>query len=530
MPDLSQNAKSEDESGSPKLLIIDDDDLVLIVLRKLLEAENCVVEALTSPRVALAKIAETHYDAILCDMWTGDMTGMEFYQELRKDFPEYQRRVIFVTGDLVSEVSWEFIEERHLPYLLKPFSRSELHRKLQEMFGERLTSGAVDSKKSPWDGAERRRARRIQASMKVRIRRKKWEVGEPEIATTVNASRSGILIISDRQYRVGTELWVISPYNGWESDIEQAGFVTRVEELPEGKWHVGIALGDAAGAARLKFECSGEDTRRHHIVIATAEQASMSHYLPKTESMSQTEKEAHQLAQELAELKSTHDLVIDQRDHLADQETTLQRQLQELRSAKSLLDGKVGELHTEMESLRTDLAFMDDYRFQATHDSLTGVWNRAGIMDLLDGELLRARREGTQVGVLMADIDHFKNVNDVYGHPAGDAVLREVAKRVSASVRLYDYVGRYGGEEFLIVLPGCGTEAARHAERIRAEASCEPISTGQEMITVTLSLGAAVSSDGANNNVDALIRAADAALYRAKRAGRNRVETDSPET
>jgi diguanylate cyclase (GGDEF)-like protein len=157
-------------------------------------------------------------------------------------------------------------------------------------------------------------------------------------------------------------------------------------------------------------------------------------------------------------------------------------------------------------------------------DSLTHLWNRAAILDVLGRELARGRRTGEPVGVLMADVDHFKAVNDTHGHLAGDAALQEIARRLRASVRPYDAIGRYGGEEFLIVLSSCGTDAAsRIGEKIRSRVGLAPIELAAARMLVTMSLGVA-SSDATGMDPLALIAAADSALYRAKAGGRDRVE------
>ena len=126
-------------------------------------------------------------------------------------------------------------------------------------------------------------------------------------------------------------------------------------------------------------------------------------------------------------------------------------------------------------------------------------------------------------------MDNFKNVNDTYGHAAGDAVLREIASRLLGSVRSYDSVSRYGGEEFLVVLSGVGSEIAlARAEQIRRAVETRPIETSEASVHVTVSLGAVVSTDWDELNGEGLIREADAALYRAKKEGRNRVVLSRP--
>lgn len=163
----------------------------------------------------------------------------------------------------------------------------------------------------------------------------------------------------------------------------------------------------------------------------------------------------------------------------------------------------------------------EELRFQATHDALTGILNRGTILDLLHRELERAIRSKSTTGVMMLDLDHFKRVNDTYGHLAGDVVLKEVARCMSQAVRAYDLVARYGGEEFLIVLPGCDKDQLQEcAERIRSSIANTPVISGSELF-ITVSIGAVVAVLGTATQTE-ILAAADAALYEAKDSGRNR--------
>ncbi len=159
----------------------------------------------------------------------------------------------------------------------------------------------------------------------------------------------------------------------------------------------------------------------------------------------------------------------------------------------------------------------------ATTDALTELPNRRTVLRRLDEELARAERLSGVIGVIELDIDHFKLVNDTHGHPAGDEVLREVARRITSALREYDIAGRIGGEEFLIVAPSMDAEAlAALAERLRACTKGNPIAHGVNETVVTTSVGATLSRPG--DTAEALFARADSALYRAKEAGRNRVE------
>jgi diguanylate cyclase (GGDEF)-like protein len=171
------------------------------------------------------------------------------------------------------------------------------------------------------------------------------------------------------------------------------------------------------------------------------------------------------------------------------------------------------------------IAAREKLLFQATHDALTGISNRGVSLDALRRERSRQTRDSGTFAVVLLDIDHFKYVNDTHGHPAGDVVLTEAAQRIKSCIRPYDTLGRYGGEEFLIVLPAADALGAMCvAERIRDAVGAAPMATNAGEITITVSLGVAVSLGTNSFDAETLLQLADAALYRAKALGRNRVE------
>jgi len=171
------------------------------------------------------------------------------------------------------------------------------------------------------------------------------------------------------------------------------------------------------------------------------------------------------------------------------------------------------------------IAAREKLLYQATHDALTGISNRGVSLDTLRRERSRQLRENGSFAIILLDIDHFKYVNDTYGHLVGDAVLTETAQRIKTCIRPYDTLGRYGGEEFLLVLPAADAPGAVCvAERIRNAFDALPIASERGPIPITVSLGVAVSGEAATFDSESLLQMADEALYRAKQMGRNRVE------
>jgi two-component system cell cycle response regulator len=166
----------------------------------------------------------------------------------------------------------------------------------------------------------------------------------------------------------------------------------------------------------------------------------------------------------------------------------------------------------------------DEMHYKATHDDLTAIWNRSSILSLMRSELERSFREKQSTSILLCDVDHFKQVNDDYGHLIGDTVLREVAKRLKSAVRPYDAVGRYGGEEFLILLGHCGHSALEsRSEYVRKAIAASPIMAGGTELQISLSIGAVTCRQwDPSVPIERILARADDALYRAKAGGRNR--------
>lgn len=161
-------------------------------------------------------------------------------------------------------------------------------------------------------------------------------------------------------------------------------------------------------------------------------------------------------------------------------------------------------------------------REQATYDGLTKLLNRNAILEIINMEYERASRDNIPIGMIIIDIDHFKKINDTYGHQTGDDILEEVASRLKKGIRPYDNIGRYGGEEFLVVLPNCNmNEIVKVAERLRLQISGKKFKTRTKSLSVSISMGITVADYPYDKPPESLIKVIDNALYKAKDRGRN---------
>ena len=194
----------------------------------------------------------------------------------------------------------------------------------------------------------------------------------------------------------------------------------------------------------------------------------------------------------------------------------IQHLLKQKRQLESAVKRRTEDLEYEKaELLRTQ----EKMRQYAERDDLTGLWNHRIIMERLRQEVDRSERDRTPLTVILVDLDHLKNVNDTFGHPAGDLVLKEISSIIQRAVRNYDWVGRYGGEELMIILPGSSFVGARlRAEQLRMAVQAARIVDGELTLQITASFGVA---SGIPGDYEAIIQAADAALYKAKNSGRN---------
>ena len=459
---------------SSRVLVIDDDDLVLTTLNKMLKAEMFSVDVSVSAREALGRLPETSYDAIICDMWMPGMTGKDFYNQVKKEFPDYQGRIIFLTGDIASEATWDFIEEKRLPYLLKPVSQPELRRKLREVIGEELK---VPSKKGP----EHRRHRRLAMKANLRVQKKRCATGGPEITVVGNASKHGVYFVTDRQYGVGTEVLVSFPYSG-PGDLEQEGYVVRVDERSDGRRGVAVALGEAAAEARAALELSPEERHRQSVLTLAEPTAESPHRPSLVEQapevadlklrLDRERKEMRRLTDELADLKVSYERVASERDRLASEESDRDFRLRELTSARDSMGRVIEELNQQVRDLQGKLAAAGREQARQAELAVGAQQETAQVADLKK-ELDQVREEARQPAQELADLKavHEGVVQErdrlVTQESDHNSQLRELTSARDAASRLVEDL-KQQVQELQEKLAATEREQAEQAELARA--------------------------------------------------------------
>ena len=350
-------------SGNPaKILVVDDDETILTVVGKILHAAGFSTEVSLSASDALDLLCQSSYDAILCDMWMPGMTGSELYLKLEKEFPQYQSRTVFMTGDLVSEATWNFIEERNLPYVLKPIVPEDLVRKMTQLLGVKAMAPAPSAEATApvpqEEKQEHRRGRRVFMKATAWIRKTEVQQEDPEVAHIANASTAGLYFFTGRAYGVGMEVEVVFPYTGLV-DIKQKGYVVRVEERENGHRGVAIALGAAAAAVRAALKASVERTQGAAQLSPVSPRESRVEDVIRAADLrfqvAQARQQASFLALELADLKAIRQRAAGKGQAALDKKSP-GGELEELMATKALLHLVIDELQREIKAHRTEAA------------------------------------------------------------------------------------------------------------------------------------------------------------------------------
>ena len=226
-------------SDEIKILAVDDDEVTLMVLRKILEAEHYVADTAISATEAFDKLRKNRYDAVMCDIWMPGLDGKAFYEAIKRDFPSVRRKIVFMTADLVSEATWDFIDGQGLPYVLKPFDRALIVQRLTKVIGRRPAVPPAPTAKA-WNGDNRRNRRRIPLKSKVKIEPKR-PLANTHIGTMIDASIKGACFLCDRQYEIGNEVQFSYPYPD-DNALPQRGIVVSAKKQENGVWRIAVKI------------------------------------------------------------------------------------------------------------------------------------------------------------------------------------------------------------------------------------------------------------------------------------------------
>ncbi|HLG87643.1 MAG TPA: PleD family two-component system response regulator [Alphaproteobacteria bacterium] len=455
---------------SARVLVVDDLVPNVKLLAAKLQAEYFDVITALSGVEALEKVAQSPPDLILLDVMMPGMDGFEVCQRLKSDPKTTHIPIVMVTALSDTENRVRGLEAGADDFLTKPVNDIALFARARSLIRLKLTS-------DQW-----------------RLREKtSHQFGMMEEDRPITAEPAGnarVLLVEDGRPVVERIVSTLARDQDEVVVARTAGeAMVRVEDMPGYDLiMVSLLLAEEDGL-RLCSQLRSREVSRQIPILLLAD-----------------EHEMKRVAKGLELGANDYILRPIDRNELA---ARVRSQIRQKRYQDRLVSNYAASLS------------------MALTDGLTGLFNRRYVMGHLDRLLARSGEAKKHFAVLMFDIDHFKRVNDTYGHAGGDDVLKEFAHRISRHMRNFDLVARIGGEEFLAILPDTDLATARMvAERLRSVVADEPMPCGQDnKVTVTTSIGITIAGD-VQEPVDAILKRADAGLYRAKREGRDRVETE----
>lgn len=486
---------TDDTNLSPTrdILVVDDSPDNLMLLTDMLEAIGCKVRSASGGEMALRSIQAKIPDLIMLDIRMPDLDGYEVCSRLKASEETRDIPIIFLSGlgDPMDKV--KAFGVGGVDYILKPFDLNEVLARVQTHLSIQSMQQRLKEQNIQLRTAKEQLERRVQ-------------------------QRTKALKESENRYH---NLFQTAAISMWEEDftaVKAAIDAIKAEEsvdnfrkyLSENPEFVSEAAGMVSilDINQSTLEMYGAKNKEELLVSLDRI------FLPESFVIFAEELIA------IAEGKSRFKAESITQNLQGERMNTL------ITIAFPAEDGAWNNVPVSMVDITDRKRMEEQLKYQAVHDPLTGVYNRNMLERQMMDEVYRAARYNHSLSVFMLDIDHFKNINDTYGHGVGDIVLRDLASRIKDSIRKPDYVARYGGEEFVVILPETSLHKARElAERLRNQVANYAITIKEDQIlNLTISIGVATYPEHTESPQN-LLEAADKAMYVAKRQGRNRVQT-----
>ncbi len=463
-----------------KILVIDDSDAIRTILRNMLVSEGYDVVVASDGEEGLARAKEERPDLVITDVLMPGMDGFQLLQAIRNDEDLWDVPVVFYTGKYLEE------EDRNLAvqigvsrYLMKPLDAEQLLSVVKEVLEDKAGGRGKISGKEKIEEPVFLRAYNERLASKLKNTMIESEQMRSFLEHIMEGIGDGVMVI-DKDYRILAANSASAQSVGMEKKNMIGRFCyeithKRIEPCAgPTPCPVSLILGRGEKVVKVLHTHLTSQGEEHHVEITAS---------PVRDSDGNV----------FAIVETFRDIM------------------------EKSSDDELVKLVKRLNEAQTHLKHM------AITDELTGLRNRRYIVERLDEEFQRARRTGDFLGLIMLDIDHFKQINDVHGHLFGDLVLRVIASRIKASLRKHDIVGRVGGEEFLVICPESTLEeTVIVAERIRKNINSEPIGDGIRDVEMALSAGV-TALHATDLSSERLFSRADSALYKAKEEGRNRV-------